>query len=44
MHSLLLQLPLEVLLEIIKLLYEDYCNVEPVRYGTITAVWLFTEH
>jgi len=46
MKALLLQLPPEVLLEIIELLYEDYCvtSVESDTDGTIDISWLFTEH
>jgi hypothetical protein len=42
MSVLLVQLPPEVLLEIIELLYDDYC-VDGSDTDVIDITWLFTE-
>lgn len=43
MRTLLLELPLELQLEIIKLLYEDYCVTRDKEIGSCQIMWLWGE-
>lgn len=43
MRALLLELPLELQFEIIKLLYEDYCVTRDKEIGACRIVWLWGE-